>query len=351
MRTLLLACATVLLATIDSGGQSAPVAAVFVWGFQQGNVASVDLLTGRVLRRFALRDRSGIASVAPSADGRTLFVLDDQDLRVLDAVTGRVQSRHPLDDMRHMLGGGPYIHLAGDGRFLLVRTFDLESAASGVRIFDVASRAFLGVGLRARACADPELASASQGSLFALCPGLIQAMKPGGRTDEFTETGRAEIRAEKIASFIATRGDQVYALESQGAGMRWQIHRWSPGEKGVTTTAVDLGGVKADTQQADLAASPDGKSLALLRGSQVLLFDLPDLRQTASFDLPATGSDVALSADGLEVLVLASDPARIFRIPVDGGQTRVVPIDGLSTARGPRLLAVAGGVRPLRSPR
>ena len=133
--------------------------------------------------------------------------------------------------------------------------------------------------------------------------------------------------------------------------MRWQIHRWSPGEKGVTTTAVDLGGVKADTQQADLAASPDGKSLALLRGSQVLLFDAPDLRQTASFDLPATGSDVALSADGLEVLVLASDPARIFRIPVDGGQTRVVPIDGLSTARGPRLLAVAGGVRPLRSPR
>lgn len=330
--------AALLVTCLAVSGQSSQV---YIWGFQQGSIAAVNVVTGGVVATFPVRDRSGIASPAIAPDGKTLFVLDDEGLKIFDTVSHELIFQRALTSIPHQLGGGPYIHATRDGRSLLVKTHDLEGSADGVRIFDTKARMFAGVGLRARACPAPLFASANE-FVFAVCPGLIQALRRQGDVPDFREMSRMEMPTMEVSDVAVTAGGQVCIVEMyRGREKEWRLFRWSPGEAKPVMTDLhktllrgkETAPAKDLTRAVHLAASPAGTAIAIAHDSRVWLLDAAGSSDPVSFEVPGSGQGIGYSSDGKMLMTLTADPVQLIQI--GGGAVRPVPIKGLSPSRGP----------------
>jgi hypothetical protein len=343
MKTLPLLCAVLLIAGQSAIAQTAATSA-FIWGFQQGSVAVVDPVSGRILRTFAVRDRAGIPSVAVTSNGQILLVVDDAGLHMLDVASGKPLFEERIEGVLHKLGGGPYIHLTADDHVLLVRTYDLKSAAHGVLLFDVKNRSFAPVGLRGRACEDPEFASSRRGILFAMCPGKLQALKFHEGSGDFVEVSRTELQAQTTLSFAAGADGRVYVL-TQSANAR-QLLRWSADGKPPENMPLPspAAGRQDGPVTAHLAVSADSRTVAFLHDQSVWLLDAGNPAAAQNVHLPEAGSDLAFAAGGPELLVIAGEPAQLVRIDAGTATLSSVPVS-LPSARGPRLMTTAPAVR------
>src|ERR1700693_3462925 len=133
LRQLSLFLVTVIPAS-NLGGQPVPPKDwLYISGLQQADLAVFDS-NAKLVHSIAVRDDSGIIGASVSSNGKTLFVADDDHLRLLDAKTASVTAEVRYEGALHLLGGGPIMHLSADDRLLLIKTYDFAAAAAGVRI-------------------------------------------------------------------------------------------------------------------------------------------------------------------------------------------------------------------------
>lgn len=118
---------------------------LYLTAFQNGFVSVIDPISGHALQQIPVdADQAGMA-VSP--DCSRLYVVDGRfrqegQLRVFDTATWQVIHREPVPDWVELIFGNP-IALSPDGRWLVVRFYDYESARGWKRVFDTEQLQFL----------------------------------------------------------------------------------------------------------------------------------------------------------------------------------------------------------------
>jgi WD40 repeat protein len=320
---------------------------LYISGLQQGDLAVFDS-NGRPVHSIAVHDGDGIIGVSVSSNGKTVYVADDGRLRVFDAKTATATHELRYDGALRLLGGGPIMHLSADDKALLIKTYDYGAAAAGVRIFNAAAGAFASLGLRSRACPAPDFASAKEGTVVAICPETVQALKEAPHVPgDIPEVARAPYPLADIAGAAMTAdGRHLYVIESVQADGSWKLATWERGSDRMQT--IDLRqtltlpeGAGRNSQQAWLALSPDDRFLALLEGARVSILDRDTLKLVHQLDLPHDGNNLAFSSDSQELLTLDDQAQELVRIPVHGGNLARLPLPGLHPSRGPKAMCIA----------
>src|SRR5262245_50618986 len=183
---------------------------VYLNAFQSQKLIAIDPVTGRVESTIEVDDLAGTLGAAVTSDGKTVLTVDGGSksrLRMFNAATRELIAEHAFDHRVLELGIGPVVHLTADDRRLLVKTYDYAAAAKGVRVFDVQNRRFLPVGLQERGCDDPSIASARDGSLIAVCRGLLKESQPfwlNGRGEWITNNVPTSSRLWPMSRYQAT---------------------------------------------------------------------------------------------------------------------------------------------------
>lgn len=343
------------------GGQKQPPAGDRVMLNAPGAIREVDLATGGVLRSIPTDDGAGRAQLAVAPDARTVFVVDgprkESRLRIYDLEDGRLKHEESFENRALSLGGVPLVHLTADGRYLLIHTFDLFAAASGVAIFEVGAQKFRDAGMRGRPCPAPRFGSAQDGTLVAACPGSVHRLAMDRPLpDEFavTESERTPVGEVADLAVDATRGT-AYVLEICSAQHPWHLVRWP---RGSAAEALDLRRVAKEAApvpgrggQGWLAVAPDGR-IAVLLDARIWLLGAKDLRLLRSFDLPWFADGVGFSPDGAALLTVRSDvgtdevhETAIARISLETGAIEQTLVPEVRLPAGPGALHLVPGPR------
>jgi hypothetical protein len=327
-------------------GQSAPPKDwIYISGLQQGDLAVFDS-NGKPAHSIAVRDESGIIGASVSSNGKTLFVADDCRLRVFDAKTASVTAELRYEGALHLLGGGPIMHLSADDRLLLIKTYDFGAAAAGVRIFNIASGGFAAMGLRSRACPVPDFVSGKEGTIVAICPGVIQVLKEAPQIPgDIPDVERVVYPLPDMASAALTAdGRALYVLDSIQADGSWKLATWE--RDGPQMKTIDLrqtldipAGAGQHSRRAWVAISPDGRSIALLEGARIWILERATLKPVRQLDLASDGNCLVFTSDSRELLTL--DGMQLVRMAVRGGDLTRVPLPGLHPSRGPKAMFLA----------
>ena len=332
-----------LLAAMPAAGEDW----LYISGLQQGDLAVFDS-NGKPIHSIAVHDGAGIIGASVSSNGKTLFIADDGRLRVLDAKTAAVTAELRYEGAPRLLGGGPVMHLSADDKSLLIKTYDFGAAAAGVRIFDVASGGFAAIGLRSRACPAPEFVSAREGTIVAICPDLIQVLKEApGVPGDIPEVERVAYPLPDMASAALTLdGRQLYVIDSIQADGSWKLATWERGAARIQTTdlqqTLDIpANAGQHSRRAWIAASPDGRFVALLEGARVWILDRATLKTIRQVDLPIDGNNLAFTSNSQELITLDDRGPELICIPVRGGDLVRVPLPGLHSSRGPKAMFLA----------
>src|SRR5262245_47924574 len=206
---------------------------LYMSAFKSGQLHVFDLTAGKVVRSIAVEDSAGIIGVAVSSDGRKVFIVDgdhDHRLRVFRAATGERLSERPFTDRALNLSGSPVMHLSADDRWLFLKTYDYGAAAAGLRVFNVDRQRFAPLGLRGRPCRIHALAGASDGSLMAGLPQLIQAFSPLPPTrGDLLFGGRVSMPIQSWTDLALSRdGHPLYVLGVPNS-VSWPLVSWQRG--------------------------------------------------------------------------------------------------------------------------
>jgi hypothetical protein len=325
-------------------GQTAAGARLYTHSFQGGSLAAFDLERERIAWTLPLADKTGMAGVAASPDGRTVFVADGAGpdrLRIVDAATGKAAAEVAFHDRVQSLGGAPSVHLARSGRLLLLKTLHLEDAAAGVLLFDPQRRMFLPVGLRGRSCGAPEFASSESGALFGACPGTVQRWQPHrGVAADPPATGEVHTELWEVTAATATaNGEDVYVLEAFRPEGPWRLAHWHTAGAQVENrdlrTLLPQAGADASGRQAWMEVSPDGTTLAIAQGKYVWFLERATLRFRRIAALAESATGLAFLPGGAEIARLDGSEPAWFLFRVASGAVRRIPFTG-----------AAGSVRP-----
>lgn len=330
----------------------------YINSFQSGKLFVFDLATAKVIHTIPVQDGSGSIGVAITSDGRKLFVVDGDRrhrLRTFDTVTAKVLREYPFKDRVLLLGRGPVIHLTADDRWLFLQTYDYGAAASGVRIFNVGAGSFTRLGLRGRECGSPNLASARNGTLIAVCPKLAHELRPlPAAPGEFLPGPRVSTPIAEAADVaLSPDGSDLYVLEYVKEGAPWRLVHWPKGDEALREHDLrQLLDVAADAPgrggRAWLDVSPDGKWFGLVHGPRVWILERQTLKVLHSLHLPWPADDGAFTLDGRELLTFRGSAggaeiheALLLRVSVISGNLQNVRLKGLKFPWGPTNFKVA----------
>jgi hypothetical protein len=284
--------------------------------FQSGEVIAAKATNGAVIRRIPVKDRDGIAAIAVSHAGDSLFVVDDSlhsRLRVFDTKTFLVLKEEHFEDRVLNFSNSKLMHLSADGHWLFLYTYSYPGNKSAIRVFDARRLELLPSEIGGLACTAPLLASAVSGSVFALCPGRIQELSPptAGAANFTSGAGVSHQLTEISAAAATSDGRHLYIIGTADATVGWQLVQWDIG--GVETARRDLAavlGVEPSAlggyRTAWLGVSSDARMLALILDSDLWLIDRDTLRVSAHDHLPSPVLAACLFPDGDSVLTLHS---------------------------------------------
>lgn len=317
---------------------------IYLSSFQSGKLVVYDAATGAIVQTVTVEDRSGSIGATVTADGKRLFVVDGDDkhrVRSLDPATGKDLQRLAVEDRTLQLGRGGVSHLTADERWLLIHTYDYGAAAAGVRILDLKTWTFVPLGLRDRACASPNIASARDGSIVTVCARVVQPLKPLGTRGEFLPGQPLSIPIADIAAVALSRdGRRLFVVEPVREGSPWRLAQWTTSEPRVREhdliALLKLAGDRPTPGNVWIDVSPDGAQLALLNGRRLWLLDGETLSVARRTELPWAAQHVQFAPDGREVLTLRSyagadvvGDAVLLRASTSTGETSTVPLKGL----------------------
>jgi hypothetical protein len=284
--------------------------------FQSGQVIVAKAANGAVIRRIPVKDRDGIAAIAVSHAGDSLFVVDDSlhsRLRVFDTKTFSVLKEEHFEDRVLNFSDYKLMHLSADGHWLFLYTYSYPGNKSGIRVFDARHLELLPSEITGLACSRPLLASAASGSVFALCPGSIKELSPptGGAANFTSGAGVAHQLTEISAAAATSDGHHLYIVGTADANVGWQLVQWDIG--GVETARRDLSAM-LDVQPnalggyrtSWLGVSSSSRMLALVLDSDLWLIDRDTLRVSAHDQLPSPALAACMFPDGDSVLTLHS---------------------------------------------
>lgn len=312
---------------------------VYVAAFQGGRVQVFDLNGGKLVHAIPVEDDAGMAGVATARDGKTVFVVDgdkNHRLRIIDARTGTQTSQHPFTNRLLLPGNAQTMHLSADDRWLFIKTYDYAAAAAGVRVFDVAHKAFLETGLRDRACAAPLIGSAP-GAVLLACAGWLQEM------DSADLTARRKVSMPIIDAVhltVSPNGDDVYVLEAQHPDAAWRLTHWPRSQAAVQQHSLrTLPGAGPDGRQAWMAGV--GNSIGIVHGARAWILDRSGLAVRHVATLPGPSQGASASAAGSELITLAGGLGRVAQISAANGTMQVTALVGLTPSAKPWLLRAA----------
>ena len=342
----------VLAGAVSAIGQTDNDYRVYVSGLHQGDLAVFDG-SGKKIQSIPVQDGAGTIGVAISSDGKSIFVTEDDHLRIVDARTGSNTHTVSYEGALHLLGQQTRLHLTADNRLLLIKTYDLGAAAAGVRIFDVGSNQFTGIGMRGRACPSPEFESTRDGTLFSICPESIQMLRIQAKvSNDLSGVSTVKLALRDVAGTSVTpRGDRLFAIETVQPGRPWQLVCWTPGEPEVQTENLsELLKPSSDSlvqsSQAWIASSPDGTRFAIHHGTEVWMLDAQTLKLIRQWDLKRATSGLGFSSDGHQILTLDDSTLSLFRIPLMGGEPGAEPLNGLKTSMGAKAFLIGAVPKP-----
>lgn len=328
----------------------------YLSGFQSGRLIAADPKTGNILHAIPVQDDAGIAAVASRARDGRLFVVDGDltsRLRVLDPETFSVLQERPFQNRVLRFGNERLLHLSRDGNWLFVHTYNYRDARNGIQVFDVNQGAFTAE-LRNLSCAEPLLISAPEGTVFALCPGRIQALTPEANSrGAFAEQASALIHVKGIAAAAATPdGRHVYAVGTAEPRGDWQFIHWDR-----VTGALDARSLAAALDVSEsalgrgrwawLGLTPDARQLVLVRDADAWVINRESLKPSAHFKLPSTAVDADfIPGSGNSLLTVHLSPEdnalRLVTTNLSGETTQAVQvrtnsrnIPAISFAAGP----------------
>jgi len=357
-----------LVSTGRPGAQSA-AGWLYVNSFQGSGLEVFELPSLKPVHAVPASSPAGSIGAAVTRDGKRLFVVDGDKssrLRVLDAATGGELASHPFENRLLLIGGRHVLHLTADDNWLLIKTYDYPSAAAGVRVFDVKRGRFATLGLRNRACGAPLFASARDGTLFSVCPNLVQELQPlAPAPGEFIERARAPTAIAEVADVrLSPDGTRLYILEQMGDGSQWRLVEWTRGETSVREHDLRklLEGVPAVPGSGGAAwmdVSLDGRKLGLVRGRRAWILERETLRVIHQVDLPSPADGAQFSLDGEELLSLREGTSErvaggitertagglLVRINTETGKFRETPLPGVTIGSGLAVFAVAPAPR------
>ncbi len=331
--------------TLRMGRSAVPAEArLYVHSFQGGNLFAFDVGTEKTIWSIALADKTAMAGVGVSQDGRFLFVVDGAGpdrLRTLDAATGKTIAETGFQDRVRSLGGAPVLHAMRDGSLVLVKTFHLADAASGVLLYDWHRRLFLPVGLRSRACGSPEFASASKGALFGACPGHVQEWRTNAAiAGDPPLTGEAPTSIQDPAAVAASSGgESVFILEAVHAEGPWRLAEWRTADNQVRDHdlrgLLQPSGSSAHGTRAWLDVAPDNRTVAIGHDEHVWLLESGTFHTVRTIKMPAATTGLAFLPDGQELVTLDGSRPAWFLIHAANGAIREVPFRGVPATAKP----------------
>lgn len=327
---------------------------IYINSFQSGQLLAFDPGSQQIVWSTSVEDGSGIIGAAISNDGKRIFVVDGNQqnfVRVLDSATGKELAKHEFKNRLRLLYGGPVIHLTADGRWLFVKTYDDSSAASGVRIFNVAEGQFVPTGLRACDCGSPVLVSTRNGSVVAICADSIYELRMPASASTFVPRRRAEIPIRVVVGAAVSDDGSIYVIGKTDEGKKWTLSAWIKNSDHPTIHDLSkLVGAKfpEDESRASMDLSSDGTKLALIMGVHAVILEAPTLKVLHSIDLPWPVQKAAFSPDGADLYSLRSygggekvGESLLLRVSVRSGEINKVPLTGVTLARSAAILLAA----------
>jgi hypothetical protein len=339
----LLACGA---GTLRMGHSASPAAEarLYAHSFQGGSLFAFDVGTEKTLWNIALADKTAMAGVGVSPDGRLLFVVDGAGpdrLRTLDAATGKTLAETAFQDRVRSMGGAAVLDVMRDGSLVLVKTYHLADAASGVLLYDWQRHLFLPVGLRSRACGSPEFASALKGTLFGACPGHVQRWQTNAAVagDPPLTGGALTPIQDPTAMAASSGGESVFILAAVPAEGPWRLAEWRTADNQVRDHdlrgLLQPAGSSAAGGRAWLDAAPDNRTVAIAHGERVWLLERATFRAVRTIKLPAALTGLAFLPDGQEIVTLNGSRPAWFFIHAADGAIREVPFRGVPAAIKP----------------
>jgi hypothetical protein len=322
--------------------------------FQSGQVIVADAASGSVVHTLPVDDAAGIAVVMPNAADGRLYVVDGTDksrLRVFHAGTLSLLATHPFDNRALSFSSdGRQAQLSRDGQWLFIHTYSYPDAAAGIRVFDIGRAAFVGSGVRDRACPKPLLVSTSSGSVFALCPEAFQDISPQPYIrGEFATRATVAVPQVDVSAAAATPdGHHLYAVGQPAPAGGWRLAHWDRRSGALDmrdlAAIVDMPAFTAiPGRQAWLGLSADARYLFIVKSSDLWLIDRESLKLASRINLPSPAIGVAIAPDGDSVLALHRTPQdgtlSLATIPFAGGRPHAVRLQTSIRLTGPTMLA------------
>jgi hypothetical protein len=301
--------------------------------FQSGRFVSIDPATGTTLQSVPVQDEAGIAALAWSPAGvrGRLFVLDGgiaSRLRAFDPETLSVWQTVAFADRVLRFSDGRLVYPSQDGKWLFVSTYHYPDGPARLRVFDIAAGTFAPEAPALAPCGEPLLASAAEGTIFAMCPGRVIAGKLNSEAKLAPESSLDLPLGSVIAAAASPDGEDLYVLGTGPGQTQWDLVRWHRPDGTVATAAVaDLLATSEPalngSRQAWLAMPQSGRQLVMVAGAQVWLLGR-DLRRQGTIALPAPARAAGLGPSGEELLSL-HDAGRngvfaLVRTPLAGGK-------------------------------
>jgi dipeptidyl aminopeptidase/acylaminoacyl peptidase len=301
-----------------------------------GSVYVYDLSTRARVATLPVEDGAGVVGIAVSGDGDSLYVVDGNDrdrLRLFNTRSWHQEWEQQFRDRLLALGAKQVVHLTADSRWLLIKTYDVGAAASGIRVFDTQKQHFMPVGLALQKCTEPRFASSPDGNVVATFPGLVEFLHSGpGET--LSAPHEISIPLESPAgSAMMPSGSSVFILGTRDQTTPWQLIRvsLSPTPSVDSSNLGDLLAIGAMRNEEPTASILDlsqggGHPLAIVSGASAWVLGTNPLRLQRNVRLPGALDGARLSNDGRVLYTLRRDTAKpamlLGRINLETGETR-----------------------------
>jgi hypothetical protein len=314
----------------------APRDLVLLAPLHSGSVYIYDLSSRMRVATLQVEDGAGVVGIAVSKDGESLYVVDGNDrnrLRLFDTHSWHQEWEQEFRDRLLALGAKQVIHLTADNRWLLIKTYDMGAAASGIRVFDTQKKHFMPVGLPLQKCTEPRFVSSPDGTVVATFSGSVEFLHSG--TDETLSAAREmPIPVENpTGSAMMPSGTSVFILGDRNERTPWQLIRVRLGETPSVESSNlgDLLGIKPMRDEEPTASILDiaqgvDHPVAIVSGATAWVLGTDPLRLRRSIRLPGALDGARFSNDGRQLYTLRRDTAKspmlLGRINLETGEIK-----------------------------
>jgi hypothetical protein len=314
----------------------APKDLILLAPLHSGSVYVYDLSTRMRVATLPVEDGAGVVGIAVSRDGNSLYVVDGNDrnrLRLFNTHSWHQEWEQQFRDRVLALGAKQVIHLTADNRWILIKTYDMGAAASGIRVFDTQKQHFMPVGLNLQKCTEPRFASSPDGTVVATVPGSVELLHSGS-DETLSEPRELSIPLESpTGTAMIPNGTSVFILSDRNETTPWQLTRVSLGPKPHVDSfnLDDLLGIGSARDEGPTASILDVSQggdhpLAIVSGAFVWVLGTDPLRLRRNVRLPGALDGARLSNDGRELYTLRRDTAKsvmlLGRINLETGETK-----------------------------